>query len=166
LKGIESDLVCENRVIEALKFINDNLFNLVSKLTFFLDNFLPLETIAFLGTGVLLAMSVIFCLCTSILCFRGFKSYASSGQGPRSYRKEKMTFALLACIAFTFSLTSKTVVLSSYYFCDFVDSFRVSLENSSDFFTNLFDEKCMASAISDSLLKRLEVNYQLRSKPF
>jgi hypothetical protein len=81
-------MVCENRMIEACKFVNDNLENLVNKLTFFLDNFLSLETIAFFGTGILIAMSLVFCICTSILAIRSLNRYLKAQPAShQSYRK-------------------------------------------------------------------------------
>jgi len=57
-------------------------------------------------------------------------------------------------------------VLPNYYFCDFVSTYKKSMEKSSDFFMKILPRTCMAETISDSLLKRLDDNFDLRRKAF
>lgn len=99
-------------------------------LSFFLDNFLPLETISFLATGILIAMSIIFCIFSIILGLRSLKIYQP--ENPNNNR-EKTTFAILGFVGLSLSLTLNTVILPNYYFCDFVVTSGNSIKDSSGF---------------------------------
>ena len=84
--------------------------------SFFLDNFLPIETISFLATGILIALSLIFCIFAFLLLLRSFETYQP---GSQAHKKQTITLAMLAFLGIAISFTIKAVILPNFYLCDF-----------------------------------------------
>jgi hypothetical protein len=130
-----------------MRLFTDYLKNIIRRAIFFLDHFTSLEKISFIATSIPIAFSLLFCMLNSLTLWRFVMSKG------KVRPQERRSFMRLGIAGLALSLVFNCLVLSNYYFCDFVTAFKVSLEDSSsNYLENIIPIKCMSDTTSDIFL--------------